>query len=58
MEWTPNIDAGIESGPYEIYGPFPDGFSLLYHGEKMGRYKTQRSAMKMAESHSAVVAPK
>ena len=55
MDWNPNIDAGIESGEYEIYGPFSDGFRLQFKGLPIGAFKRQLQAMEMAEAHAEII---
>ncbi len=51
MKFKPNIDAGWEYGPYEIYGRREGGVVLLYQGEEIGKFDYHSQAERRAAKH-------
>lgn len=55
LKWKPNIDAGQEAGPYEIYGrsDLPRGANLLFCGKVISQHTSWQDAVDAANEHQA-----
>ena len=51
MDWKPTIDAGLECGPYEVYGRDDRRCNLLYKGESIAVCQNMTHATEAAQAH-------